>query len=406
MRWVRDSVLPSRLEGGTCRLDGVLTDLTESKAHQEALTEERRQASERLAAERNLLRTLMDNLPDHVFIKDAQSRFVTANTATLHTLGANKLEDVLGKTDFDFLPRERAEQYFADEQQVIRTGVPLVNREELVIDSAGHSKWCLTTKVPLIGARGEGRGAREESREETGGDSLSSLTPRPSPLAPRPLPLVPVEGLVGISHDITARKLAEEERDGCWLREQEARAVAESAVRARDDTLSALRASEEQYRSLAEALPQLVWTARPDGRVDYYNRRWFEYTALTAKQLGGHGWGAVLHPDDRRPCLERWVEAVRVGEGYEAEYRFRRAADGAYRWHLGRAVPVRDRAAPWSAGSAPSLTLTTRNAPPSAARSQGNRRVGQPGQVGVPGQRQPRNPHAHERHPGHDGTGP
>jgi PAS domain S-box-containing protein len=307
VRWVRDSVLPSRIEGaGNLRLDGVLTDLTESKAIQEALAEERRRAAESLAQERNLLRTLMDNLPDHVFIKDTHSRFVTANAATLRTLGAERLEDVLGKTDFDFLPRERAEQYFADEQQVIRTGEALVNREEVVVDAAGHSKWCLTTKVPLR-------------------DGAT------------------ITGLVGISHDITARKQAEEERGRLLAREREARAEAEAALRVRDETLLALRTSEEQYRSLAEALPQLVWTARPSGRVDYYNRHWFEYTALTPKQLGGHGWGAVLHPDDRQPCLERWAQAVQAGEGYEAEYRFRRASDGAHRWHLGRAVPVRDR---------------------------------------------------------------
>ena len=202
VRWVRDSVLPSRAEGTRAlRLDGVLTDLTESKSTQEALAEERRRAAESLAQERNLLRTLMDNLPDHVFIKDTQSRFVMANAATLHTLGAGRLEDVLGKTDFDFLPRERAEQYFADEQQVIRTGEPLVNREELVIDASGGSKWCLTTKVPL----------------------------RDGPA---------VTGLVGISHDITELKQAEEERGRLLALEREARAEAESANRAKSEFLA------------------------------------------------------------------------------------------------------------------------------------------------------------------------
>ncbi len=106
-------------------------DITERKATEEAL-----------ARERNLLRTLMDNLPDHIFVKDTASRFVIANAATLHSLGASPLEEVVGKTDFDFLRRELAEQYFRDEQEVCRSGQPLVNREELLIDPSGSRNGC------------------------------------------------------------------------------------------------------------------------------------------------------------------------------------------------------------------------------------------------------------------------
>jgi PAS domain S-box-containing protein len=135
---------------------------------------ERCRAEEALARERNLLRTLMDNLPDHIFVKDAHSRFVTANAATLRSLGVAGPEDAVGKTDFDFLPPERAAQYAADERQVVQSGEPLSDREELLIDAAGRRRWLLTTKVPL--------------RE--GGE---------------------VVGLVGVSHDITRRKRAEAE---------------------------------------------------------------------------------------------------------------------------------------------------------------------------------------------------
>ena len=104
----------------------------------------------------------------------------------------------------------------------------------------------------------------------------------------------------------------------------------------------ALRRSEESYRLLAEAMPQMVWTARPDGWVDYYNQRWFDYTGLTLADTQGAGWQQALHPDDRHAAIERWSAAVRSGEVYEIEYRFRRASDGSYRWHLGRALPLRD----------------------------------------------------------------
>ncbi|HEX7999853.1 MAG TPA: PAS domain S-box protein [Pyrinomonadaceae bacterium] len=105
---------------------------------------------------------------------------------------------------------------------------------------------------------------------------------------------------------------------------------------------SELQASEERYRSLADAMPQIVWTARPDGYLDYYNQRWFEYTGTTMEQTMGWGWQPVLHPDDVEMALRRWARAVTTGESYQIEYRFRRAADGQYRWHLGRGVPMRD----------------------------------------------------------------
>jgi PAS domain S-box-containing protein len=104
-----------------------------------------------------------------------------------------------------------------------------------------------------------------------------------------------------------------------------------------------LLASEERYRSLADAMPQIVWTARADGYLDYYNRRWFEYTGFTEEEsLAEEGWKGVLHPDDVERCRARWYASVRTGDEYKIEYRFKRASDGAYRWHLGRALPMRD----------------------------------------------------------------
>jgi PAS domain S-box-containing protein len=104
---------------------------------------------------------------------------------------------------------------------------------------------------------------------------------------------------------------------------------------------ASLQSSEQRYRYLADAMPQIVWTARPDGYLDYYNRRWFEYTGMTLEQTQGWGWQPVLHPEDVEVSLRRWATAVETGEAYEIEYRFRRASDGNYRWHLGRAVPMR-----------------------------------------------------------------
>ena len=110
----------------------------------------RRENEEALARERNLLRTLIDNLPEvSVFVKDTQSRFLTTNAAHLKLFDLSQVEDVIGKTDFDLLPREYAEQYYADEQAVLQAGLPLLNREEPVPAYDGHVHWYLTHKVPL-----------------------------------------------------------------------------------------------------------------------------------------------------------------------------------------------------------------------------------------------------------------
>ncbi len=94
--------------------------------------------------------------------------------------------------------------------------------------------------------------------------------------------------------------------------------------------------------TLANAMPQIVWTANPDGWLDYYNDHWVAYTGMTVEQTQGWGWAPVLHPDDLQRCVDVWQHSVDTGDPYQIEYRFRRASDGSYRWYLGRALPVRD----------------------------------------------------------------
>ncbi|MBW4493448.1 MAG: PAS domain S-box protein [Oscillatoria princeps RMCB-10] len=124
------------------------------------------------------------------------------------------------------------------------------------------------------------------------------------------------------------RQHSEEERAQLLERQRAARAEAE--------------ASERYYRFLAENIPQIVWTAGPDGYWDYCNQRWLDCTGMTVEQSQGWEWQQVLHPDDRLGSLDAWSRAVRTGETFQIEYRFRRASDGTYRWHLGRALPLRD----------------------------------------------------------------
>jgi PAS domain S-box-containing protein len=147
--------------------------------------------------------------------------------------------------------------------------------------------------------------------------------------------------MAGSHVDITERKLAEEERDHLLLREQEARAEAEAAVRILEEARAALRASEEQYRSLADLIPGVVWTARADGAIDYANQFWCRFTGMTMEQTLGAGWAAALHPDDVSRVSQVWARALASGELVELDYRLRRA-DGTYRRFLARGQALRD----------------------------------------------------------------
>ncbi|MBA2602329.1 MAG: PAS domain S-box protein, partial [Acidobacteria bacterium] len=102
-----------------------------------------------------------------------------------------------------------------------------------------------------------------------------------------------------------------------------------------------LRESEAQFRTLAEAMPQMVWMTRPDGWNIYFNQRWVDYTGLSLEDSYGHGWNTPFHPDDRQRAWDAWQQAIAGGD-YNVECRLR-GADGSYRWMLVRGLPFRDQ---------------------------------------------------------------
>jgi PAS domain S-box-containing protein len=105
----------------------------------------------------------------------------------------------------------------------------------------------------------------------------------------------------------------------------------------------ALRASEHRMRLLFDSTPQKMFTATPTGEVDYFNPAWAAFTGLPAGALLDWGWTRFIHPDDLDPNLRTWQRCIETGEPYHVEHRFRRF-DGEHRWHLSRAVPMRDEA--------------------------------------------------------------
>ncbi len=122
-----------------------------------------------------------------------------------------------------------------------------------------------------------------------------------------------VERVAGSTRDVTERKAVEE----------------------------ALRKSEDRTRTLSDAVPQIIWTNEPGGTANYFNRRWYEYSGLTVEESIGLGWQAIVHPDDEPASVDRWQRALDAEEVFETEYRLRRH-DGAYRWFIGRNVPLKD----------------------------------------------------------------
>jgi diguanylate cyclase (GGDEF)-like protein/PAS domain S-box-containing protein len=105
--------------------------------------------------------------------------------------------------------------------------------------------------------------------------------------------------------------------------------------------LNTAQERELYFQTMAEAVPEILWTADPSGADDFFNRRCFDYTGMTFEQLRGAGWTVIVHPDDLPVCAEKWESALHTGEPYNVQYRLR-GKDGAYRWFLCRANPIRD----------------------------------------------------------------
>jgi PAS domain S-box-containing protein len=137
------------------------------------VNESRRRAEEALQNERLLLRTLIDNIPDSIYSKDLACRKTLANLTDISYAGVKSEAEILGKTDFDFYPKELADGFFTNDQSVMQSGEPVLNKEEYIIDVNGHQKWLLTSKLPLkdekgniIGIVGIGRDITERKRWE------------------------------------------------------------------------------------------------------------------------------------------------------------------------------------------------------------------------------------------------
>jgi PAS domain S-box-containing protein len=171
---------------------------------------EKRKVEASLQNERNLLRTLVDNLPDTIYVLDNEGRKVMANKADLRNIGFETEDEVLGKNDMDLFPAEIGKRGHADNISVIKTQIPIIDREEYFIDHSGNKRWLLTSKYPLYDGRGE------------------------------------ISGLFGTGHEITERKIAAEE---LAMKNSELQFLNNIAIE-----LSQLSPSEDLYKFIPKQL--------------------------------------------------------------------------------------------------------------------------------------------------------
>jgi diguanylate cyclase (GGDEF)-like protein/PAS domain S-box-containing protein len=251
------------------RMIGAMMDITEW-----------RRAEQELESERNLLRTLVDQLPDRIYVKDTGSRFLLKNLADARAMQAKTTQELVGKTDFDYYPRELAEQYYADDQVVIKSGEPLLNREEPGLGEDGERRWVLTTKMPLKDKQGQ------------------------------------IVGLVGIGHDITNRKKVENalQQANQQLTEQidelERRSREMARLNEMGDLLQSCTTEKEAY-SVAREASRLLFPEESGGMYTLNPSR--DTVELVASWGGSAPQPGVFRPDDcwalrlgRLHLVEEW----------------------------------------------------------------------------------------------------
>ncbi|HEV8259218.1 MAG TPA: PAS domain S-box protein [Burkholderiales bacterium] len=252
--------------------------------HEQVLGEERLQASE--ARYRNLV-----DLSRYAIYIRTEGRFVSANAATARLFGVASVDELIGQPVLPFIHpdyldvvQERMHKTDEEHCELPPLELKLVRRDGSVIEIESIASPC-----------------------EYQGRSSSYVVIR----------------------DITERE-ALERRQAKLLQELSAYANAAAAA--------------EHFRLLAEAVPSMVWTARADGYLDYVNRPTLDYLGCAFTDIEGWSWDKVMHPEDLPACRARWLHSLATGEGYEMSVRILRGSDSAYRWHLVRALPVRDAA--------------------------------------------------------------
>lgn len=252
-------------------------------------------ANKEIEYQRNKLENLFMNAPASICsLSGAEHTFIFTNN-TYKTLFGNR--NVIGKTVREAMHELDGQGFFELLDKVYNTGEPFIGNE-----------------VPI-----------QLNPNNTGSPVLKYLNFIYQPVYDLDNK---IEGISVFTFDITEQVLA--------------RQRAEKLTEQIEKEKKALKESEETFRVLAETIPNLVWTANPDGYVDYYNQKFLDFVGLSIEEIRGWGWKSFIHPEDLESTVVSWTHAIQTGELYQTEYRFKKAEDGKYYWFIGRALPLYD----------------------------------------------------------------
>jgi len=363
---------------------GISTDVTDRIEAQRALSEQH-----------NLMRTLIDNVPDHIFAKDINMDYILANRSYADKAQAKSPDDMIGTRSGDWFGAADGKRFEAEDQQLLTTGKILRNIEERNVTESGEELWYSVLKAPLFDENGTitgllgisrditDRKLREEALRQR--EELYRLLARNLPeslvmlydhdlrylVAEGPLLSEDKQGffpeiLEGYTlydilpeayelHDAYHRALTGEntqlefEINGRFfaiyavpVRNEQAQIYAgmilAQDITARKQVENQLRESEELFRTMADTAPVFIWRSGLDKKCDYVNKVWLEYTGRTIEQELGDGWLEGIHPEDQLYCTEVYHAAFDARREFKMEYRLRRY-DGAYRWVFDHGTP-------------------------------------------------------------------
>ncbi|MDD2701502.1 MAG: CHASE domain-containing protein [Sideroxydans sp.] len=224
--------------------------------------------------------SFLEYTTDFVYFKDKDSRFRFCSQTLAKITGHASWRDMIGKHDREVFPPDTARVYIEEEIPIFREGRALLNRTDPYYDEHGKRGWVLTNKWPLFDTDGK-----------------------------------TVIGIFGASRDVSAMVEAQ----------------------------SALRESENRFRTLANSVPVMIWIAGADKKCTYFNQVWLVFTGRQLSQELGDGWLESVHEDDRQRCQDIYEAAFDARRAFTMEYRLRRH-DGEYRWIIDHGVPNHDAA--------------------------------------------------------------
>ena len=207
-------------------------------------------AKSEVETEKNKLLTIINNLPDLVYVKDKNSRFLIANQALAKYMSGGSVEDLIGKRDFDFYPENIASKIYRDEQEIMRTGVPIIQKEEHLFNPLGKEMWISTSKVPLYDNKGN------------------------------------IVGLVGIGRDITEKKRVELE----------------------------LRRQKDRIRQYLDIVGVIIVVLDREGRIQLLNKKGCEIIGFDEEEAIGKDWFELCKPEDIRYTVKETFKRVISGE--------------------------------------------------------------------------------------------